>query len=144
MQEVNRCKSLQKILFNSGSSKKTRTYLEWNETYRGKVMTSENIKKFTEDTFTKDISSGVNLVDFYADWCGPCRMLTPVLEQVASDLKGKATVAKLDIDHAQKVASTYQVTSVPTLILFKNGKEAGRLVGLRDAEAIKDFIVAGS
>ena len=107
-------------------------------------MTSENIKKFTEDTFAKDISSGVNLVDFYADWCGPCRMLTPVLEQVASDLKGKATVAKLDIDHAQKVASTYQVTSVPTLILFKNGKEAGRLVGLRDAEAIKDFITSGS
>jgi thioredoxin 1 len=107
-------------------------------------MASENIKKFTEDTFTNEISSGVTLVDFYADWCGPCRMLAPVLEQVASDLKGKATVAKLDIDHAQKVSSTYQVTSVPTLILFKNGKEAGRLVGLRDAEAIKDFILAGS
>ena len=107
-------------------------------------MASENIKKFTEDTFTNEISNGVTLVDFYADWCGPCRMLAPVLEQVASDLKGKATVAKLDIDHAQKVASTYQVTSVPTLILFKDGKEAGRLVGLRDAEAIKDFIIAGS
>jgi thioredoxin 1 len=107
-------------------------------------MASENIKKFTEDTFTNEISSGVTLVDFYADWCGPCRMLAPVLEQVARDLKGKATVAKLDIDHAQKISSTYQVTSVPTLILFKNGKEAGRLVGLRDAEAIKEFIIAGS
>ena len=141
MQEVN---FTLKNLLNSASSKKTRTYLEQTKTHLEEVVTSENIKKFTEDTFTKEISSGVTLVDFYADWCGPCRMLTPVLEQVASDLKGKATVAKLDIDHAQKVASTYQVTSVPTLILFKNGKEAGRLVGLRDAEAIKDFIVAGS
>lgn len=105
-------------------------------------MASEDIKKFTEDTFNKEISSGVTLVDFYADWCGPCRMLAPVLEKVAKDVKGKATVAKLDIDHAQKVASTFQVTSVPTLILFKNGKEVGRLVGLRDADAIKEFISA--
>lgn len=103
-------------------------------------MVSEDIKKFTEDTFNKEISSGVTLVDFYADWCGPCRMLTPVLEKVAKDVKGKATIAKLDIDHAQKVASSFQVTSVPTLILFKNGKEVGRLVGLRDADAIKEFI----
>lgn len=101
---------------------------------------SENIKKFTEDEFKKEIESGVTLVDFYADWCGPCRMLTPVLEKVAADLKGNVTVGKLDIDHAQKTAGTYQVTSVPTLILFKDGNEVGRLVGLRDAEAIKQFI----
>ena len=104
-------------------------------------MASEDIKKFSEESFAKDIASGVTLVDFYADWCGPCRMLTPVLEKVAKDVKGKAVVAKLDIDHAQKVSSLYQVTSVPTLILFKDGKEAGRLVGLRDADAIKDFIL---
>jgi len=107
-------------------------------------MASEDIKKLTEDTFTKDVASGVTLVDFYADWCGPCRMLTPVLEKVAKDVKGKAVVGKLDIDHAQKVSSTYQVTSVPTLILFNNGKEVGRLVGLRDADAIKEFIASGS
>lgn len=107
-------------------------------------MASEDIKKLTEDSFNKDISSGVTLVDFYADWCGPCRMLTPVLEKVAKDVKGKAVVGKLDIDHAQKVSSTFQVTSVPTLILFKNGKEVGRLVGLRDADAIKEFIASGS
>jgi thioredoxin 1 len=103
-------------------------------------MAGDDIKKFTEDTFSQEISSGVTLVDFYADWCGPCRMLTPVLEKVAKDVKGQAIVGKLDIDHAQKVASTFQVTSVPTMILFKNGKEVGRLVGLRDADSIKDFI----
>jgi thioredoxin 1 len=105
-------------------------------------MVSEHIKKITEDSFTKDIASGVTLVDFYADWCGPCRMLSPVLEKVAKELSGSASVAKLDIDHAQKVASTYRVTSVPTMILFKNGEEVGRLVGLRDADAIKDFIAS--
>ncbi len=101
---------------------------------------SENLKKLTEDSFHADTAHGVVLVDFYADWCGPCRMMTPVLDRVAQELKGKATIAKLDIDHAQKVAGGFQVTSVPTLILFKDGKEVGRLVGLRDADTIKEFI----
>jgi thioredoxin 1 len=101
---------------------------------------SEDLKKFTEEEFKKGIEKGVTLVDFYADWCGPCRMLTPVLEKVAKDLQGSVTIAKLDIDNAQKTASSFQVTSVPTLILFKDGQEMGRLVGLRDADAIKQFI----
>lgn len=105
---------------------------------------SDHIKKLTEDTFQKGVEKGVTLVDFYADWCGPCRMLTPVLEKVAKDLEGQATLAKLDIDHAQRIASSFQVTSVPTLILFKEGKEMGRLVGLRDAETVKDFVVSGA
>ncbi len=101
---------------------------------------ADNIKKLTEDSFHTEISKGLVLVDFYADWCGPCRMMTPVLEQVASDMDGDATIVKLDIDHAQKTAGSYQIASVPTLILFKDGKEVGRLVGLRDAETVKDFI----
>lgn len=101
---------------------------------------SEDLKKFTEEEFKSGIEKGVTLVDFYADWCGPCRMLTPVLEKVAKDLQGSVTIAKLDIDNAQKTASSFQVTSVPTLILFKNGQEVGRLVGLRDEGAIKQFI----
>ena len=100
----------------------------------------EEIKLLGEDTFSKEIQRGVVLVDFYADWCGPCRMMTPVLEQVAKDVKGKAVIGKLDIDKAQKIASEFQVTSIPTLILYKDGKEVGRLVGLRDAAAVKNFI----
>lgn len=100
----------------------------------------ENIKLLAEDSFNKEIESGVVLVDFYADWCGPCRMMTPILEKVAKDVKGKAIVGKLDIDKAQKIASQFQVTSIPTLILYKEGKEVGRLVGLRDAATVKNFI----
>ena len=105
---------------------------------------AEQFTYLTEENFDEGIRSGVTLVDFYADWCGPCRMLTPVLEELVADLSGSATIAKIDIDRAQRVASTFQVTSIPTLILFKEGKEIGRLVGLRDKDTIKDFILAGS
>lgn len=100
------------------------------------------IKHLTDQDFEQEVQSGVTLVDFHANWCGPCRMLAPVLEQVAKDIKGKASIAKVDIDSEQKTASHYQITSVPTMILFKNGKEVSRLVGLRNAEAVKDFILA--
>ena len=105
-------------------------------------MASDNIKKLEEKDFQAEISSGVTLVDFYADWCGPCRMLTPVLDQVAQDVKGKASVVKVDIDQAQKVTEDLQITSVPTLILFKEGKEVKRIIGLRDADFIKGFVLA--
>ena len=102
----------------------------------------ELIKHLTDSDFEKTIKHGVTLVDFHANWCGPCRMLAPVLEQVAKEIKGKATIAKIDIDSEQKTASNFQITSVPTLILFKDGKEVNRLIGLRNAEAIKDFVSA--
>jgi len=100
------------------------------------------IKHFTDDSFESDIAQGVTLVDFHANWCGPCRMLAPVLEQVATEIKGRASVGKIDIDSEQKTAAHFQITSVPTMILFKDGKEVNRLVGLRNAEAIKDFILS--
>ena len=100
------------------------------------------IKHFTDENFETEIEEGVTLVDFHANWCGPCRMLAPVLEQVAKEVKGKASVGKIDIDNAQKTAAHFQITSVPTMILFKDGKEVNRLVGLRNAEDVKGFILA--
>jgi thioredoxin 1 len=105
-------------------------------------MAHENMKKLTEENFKTEVAKGITLVDFYADWCGPCRLLAPVLDQVAQDVQGKATVAKLDIDQAQQVTGELQITSVPTMILFKDGKECKRVVGLRDADFIKDFVLA--
>ena len=107
-------------------------------------MIKGKVKKISGDEFNEEIAKGLTLIDFFADWCGPCRMLAPVLEEVASDLEGKATIAKLDIDQYQEIATEYQITSVPTIILFKDGKEAGRIVGLRDATQLKEFILSAN
>lgn len=101
---------------------------------------SDLIEHLDDGNFQEKIKGAPILVDFFAEWCGPCRMLGPILEQVAKDLAGKVRVAKLDIDDNQGTASQYKVTSVPTVILFHNGKEVDRLVGLRDVAGIKKFL----
>lgn len=105
-------------------------------------MIQGKVKKISGDLFREEIAKGLTLIDFFADWCGPCRMLAPVLEEVAEVLEGQATIAKLDIDHYQEIAAEYQITSVPTMILFKDGKEAGRIIGLRDVKQLKEFILS--
>jgi thioredoxin 1 len=103
-------------------------------------MASDLIELITDDTFSAATAAGVVLVDFYADWCGPCRMLSPVLERLAKDIQGKAKIVKVDTDKAEKTASAFRITSIPTLILFKDGKEVERVVGLRDEQALKAMI----
>lgn len=95
-----------------------------------------------DSNFKSTISKGVTLVDFYADWCGPCRMIAPIVEELSSEFNGKAKIAKLDIEKAQSTTADFQVTSIPTIILFKDGKEVKRIVGLRDKEALKSLISA--
>ncbi len=95
-----------------------------------------------DKTFEKQVSKGLTLVDFYANWCGPCRMISPILEQLAGEYTGKITVAKLDIDQSQEVTSKFNVTSIPTVILFKDGQEVKRVVGVRDKSAFAAMIDA--
>ena len=77
------------------------------------------------------------LVDFYADWCGPCKMLKPILEEVAKDWSGKAKVIKVDTDAQQHLAMKYGIQGIPTLILFKHGKEVHRTSGVLPADRLK-------
>lgn len=103
---------------------------------------ADDIVHLDDDNFDSTIASGVVLVDFSAEWCGPCKALAPVLDQVAQDVKGKAVVAKIDIDASQQTTSKFQVTSVPTLVLFKNGQETDRVVGLKGPEDLLAMINA--
>jgi thioredoxin len=98
------------------------------------------LKEVSDDSFESEVSQGVSLVDFFAQWCGPCHMQTPILEELAEELQGKAKILKLDIDNNQKVTAKLGVTSVPTMILFKDGQEVERVVGLRDADALRTLI----
>lgn len=82
---------------------------------------------------------GIVLVDFYADWCGPCKRLSPIIEEVSGE-EEQVKFVKLNIDEAQDIAIEYQVMSIPTLIIFENGKEINRSVGLIDKERIKELI----
>lgn len=90
--------------------------------------------------FNDVISQGVVLVDFSADWCGPCRMLAPILDMLAKELEGRVTVVKVDVDESQSIASQYDISSVPTLLLFKDGELKQRMVGLKDFASLKNLI----
>ena len=93
-------------------------------------MSSEN--NFTESNFQSAIHSGVSLVDFYAVWCAPCKMQAPIVDRLAEKYQGKATVGKLNVDENQGVAQRFGVRGIPTLIVFRNGAEVERLVGVQD------------
>lgn len=96
-----------------------------------------NIKHFDGPTFEADVlqASEPVVVDFYADWCGPCRMMNPVVEQLASELVGKVTIGKLDVDVNQEIAIRYGVMGIPTLGLFRGGKLVDRMVGYPGGKA---------
>lgn len=101
---------------------------------------AQNIAHLTDENFQQTIAKGLTLVDFYATWCGPCRMIAPIVEQLAEKAAGKANVGKVDIDQAQQVTNSLQITSVPTLILFKDGKEVKRVVGVKDLDYLLNLI----
>lgn len=99
----------------------------------------------TKVTFQDHIQSGVSLVDFWAPWCGPCRIQLPIVEELAKELKGQANIAKVNVDEQQELASQYGVQSIPTLLLFKDGKLVDQMVGVHPKDVLinKIQIAAG-
>ncbi|QMV41782.1 thioredoxin [Cohnella cholangitidis] len=91
----------------------------------------------TKDNFTENVAQGVSLLDFWAPWCGPCKMQLPIVEELSEELKGTATIAKVNVDEEPELASQFGVMSIPTLILFKDGQPVDKLVGLQSKDSLK-------
>ncbi len=110
----------------------------------GRATMAEGVVELTDAKFDEVTGKGVVLVDFWAEWCPPCRMQGPIVEKLAEKYAGKAVIAKLDVDSNQASAGKFGVQSIPTLILFKDGKEAKKLIGLQTeaklAEALDEAL----
>lgn len=102
----------------------------------------DKLIQLDDGNFEATIAQGVTLVDFYADWCGPCRMITPIMVELSSEYQDKAKIAKLDVDKGQQAAEKFSVTSIPTVIMFVDGQEVKRVVGVRDKKTFQTMLNA--
>ena len=107
-------------------------------------MAGQNVKEFTDGNFEAEVlkSQQPVLVDFWAEWCGPCRMLAPTIEKLANDYAGKIKVGKVDTDSNRDISMRYGISAIPTVILFKNGDVLQKFVGLRNEKDFKQALDA--
>lgn len=105
---------------------------------------SDKIIKLTDDKFEADVinAAGPVLVDFWAEWCGPCKMIAPILEEIATDFEGKLTVGKLNVDENNETPPKYGIRGIPTLLLFKGGNVAATKVGALSKAQLTEFLNA--
>jgi thioredoxin 1 len=103
-------------------------------------MASDNITILSDETFATTVAEGSEpvLVDFWAEWCGPCKMIAPILDEIADEQVGNLKVAKLNVDEAPGTARQYEVMSIPTMILFKDGQPVKKIIGAKPKDALLD------
>ena len=107
-------------------------------------MANDNVKELTDTNFETEVlkSETPVLVDFWADWCGPCKMLAPTIDKIANEYQGRVKVGKVDTDSNREVSMKYGISAIPTVILFKNGQVAQKFVGLRGEKDFKEALDA--
>ena len=101
------------------------------------------IKILNENNFDTETSTGTTLVDFYADWCGPCRMLSPIIESVADSLAGEVNVVKVNVDKSPNLARRFNVKGIPTILVVKDGNVVNRKTGMGTREQLLEFVTKG-
>jgi len=101
---------------------------------------SDLVAHITDAEFPATVAQGVSLVDFWAPWCGPCKMIAPLLDELAGEMQGKARIVKINVDDNPDVAGQFGIMSIPTLMLFKDGKMVDKLVGGQPKPQLKAFI----
>lgn len=101
-----------------------------------------NVEEFTDDNFDSKVleSDKLTLVDFWAEWCAPCRMIGPIVEELANEHAGKVNIGKLNVDENNKIATKYGIRSIPTLLFFKDGEILKHVVGVRSKEELQEVI----
>lgn len=104
------------------------------------VPENPNIKHLTANTFNQHVKGGIAVVDFWADWCMPCKLMMPVLNELANDKQHSLKVYKVNVDQQRSLAERFRIRSIPSLIIFKNGKEVKRLVGVKTKDQILNEI----
>lgn len=106
------------------------------------ILAGLNVKTFTTENWESDVRKSQQpvLVDFWAEWCGPCRMIAPVVEELANEYNGKVVVGKLNVDEQESIARNYDVMSIPTLLLFKNGEIVDKMVGFRGKQDLNTML----
>ena len=87
------------------------------------------VKVIGDSNFSEEIKDGVVVVDFYADWCGPCKMIAPVMEELSNDMEGKVKFCKVNVDNNQRISQEYGITNIPSILFFKNGQKVDMQVG---------------
>ncbi len=107
-------------------------------------VSPEAAHSITSEDFGRELlqSEQPTLVDFYADWCGPCRVMAPVVEELADDVKGQANVVKVNVDESPELANQYGVQAIPTFIVIRNGKATTKLVGIQSKQALAKAVAA--